>query len=83
MNTPDGQHWHLARSPGEGDRLAMNRLASLAPDQVAALPRHEREERVRLLDLGADDFVVKPVEPERLFAVLLRWLQRCETDLRT
>ncbi|NTV72181.1 MAG: response regulator [Azonexaceae bacterium] len=35
-----------------------------------------REDRQKCLDAGMDDFVAKPVEPEVLFAVLLKWLQR-------
>jgi signal transduction histidine kinase/ActR/RegA family two-component response regulator len=34
------------------------------------------EDRQRCADAGMDDFVGKPVVPERLYAVLLRWLDR-------
>ena len=36
----------------------------------------EQSERVRGLEAGADDFLSKPVEPDRLFSTLLRWLRR-------
>ena len=32
------------------------------------------EDRARCLDAGMDDFITKPVKPELLFGVLLRWL---------
>jgi signal transduction histidine kinase/ActR/RegA family two-component response regulator len=35
-----------------------------------------QDDRQRCMDAGMDDFVAKPVEPEVLFAVLLKWLNR-------
>ena len=35
-----------------------------------------REDREACRNAGMDDFVVKPVDPERLFATLLKWLQK-------
>ncbi|MFM2403193.1 MAG: hypothetical protein RL223_1073 [Pseudomonadota bacterium] len=32
------------------------------------------EDRARCLDAGMDDFIAKPVDPEALFATVLRWL---------
>ncbi len=32
------------------------------------------EDRLRCLDAGMDDFIAKPVDPEILFATLLKWL---------
>ncbi|PKO87338.1 MAG: hypothetical protein CVU18_11145 [Betaproteobacteria bacterium HGW-Betaproteobacteria-12] len=34
------------------------------------------EDRARCLDAGMDDFITKPVDPERLFATVLKWLRR-------
>ena len=33
------------------------------------------EDRLRCLDAGMDDFISKPVSPEVLYGVLLRWLE--------
>lgn len=32
------------------------------------------EDRQRCLDAGMNDFITKPIDPDRLFAVILRWL---------
>ena len=34
------------------------------------------EDKQRCLEAGMDDFITKPVEPERLFACILRWLRQ-------
>mgnify|MGYP003613109890 FL=1 len=35
------------------------------------------EDRQRYRDVGMVDFLVKPLEPEALFASVLRWLDWC------
>jgi len=34
------------------------------------------EDRLRCLDAGMDDFIAKPVDPEILFATVLKWLRK-------
>jgi hypothetical protein len=39
------------------------------------------EDRQRCLDAGMNDFVTKPIDPDRLFAVILRWLSIAPSEL--
>jgi two-component system sensor histidine kinase/response regulator len=51
----------------------IGRLDSLP---VLAMSAHAREQdRRKCLDAGMNDFVVKPIEPEELWTVLLRWIR--------
>ena len=36
------------------------------------------EDRLRCIEVGMDDFIAKPFEPELLFSTLLKWLGRNE-----
>ncbi len=37
------------------------------------------EDRAHCIEAGMDDFLSKPVEPERLFGTILKWLRRGRT----
>jgi len=56
---------------------AIRRLAGRGQTPILAMTANAfQDDREKCLDAGMDDFVAKPVEPEVLFAVLLKWLDK-------
>ncbi len=69
--------------------MQMPRMNGLdATRAIRALPRHVRtpilamtanafaEDKARCIEAGMDDFIVKPVDPDVLYAMLMKWLDR-------
>ena len=64
----------------ELDGLEVTRLIRARPDcaslPIIAMTAHATgEARGNCLDAGMNDYLSKPIEPERLYAMLKRWLQ--------
>ena len=68
-------------SNGHGPELFQQwRRAGVRSDVVALIPRGQVEDGVRCLDLGADDYLALPFEPEELFARLRALIRRRQPE---
>jgi len=55
---------------------AVRQLPGYALTPILAMTANAfSEDQVRCLDAGMDDFIAKPVAPEKLFAMLAKWLE--------
>jgi DNA-binding response OmpR family regulator len=64
--------------PGEDGRAILERLRRTFDGPVAILTgRNDPIDRVLLLELGADDFIAKPIEPREFAARINGLLRRC------
>jgi len=63
---------------------AIRKLPGWASRPILAMTANAFDEhRLACIDAGMDDFISKPVEPETLFATLLRWLPAAHKTERT
>ena len=54
----------------------LRRIGRLARLPIVAMTANAMEtDRLRCLDAGMNDFLVKPIDPQDLWAILLRWIQ--------
>jgi len=67
---------------GVGATRAIRELDGYGEVPIIAMTANAfTEDRTRCLDAGMNDFVAKPVDPDRLFMVMLHWLRQCRQPL--
>jgi signal transduction histidine kinase/ActR/RegA family two-component response regulator len=66
----------MPRLDGVSASLAIRELPAATMPIVAMTANAFAEDRRRCLEAGMDDFVAKPVDPEVLFATMLKWLRQ-------
>ncbi|NTV70432.1 MAG: response regulator [Azonexaceae bacterium] len=69
------------------DGLAATRLIRALPNGrqvpvIAMTANAYAEDRARCLAVGMDDFLTKPASPELLFATVLKWLEKADSERR-
>ncbi len=70
----------MPRMDGLAATLAIRRLPDYADRPIVAMTANAFvEDKQRCIAAGMDDFIAKPVDPDVLFSVVLRWL---DPDLR-
>jgi CheY-like chemotaxis protein len=60
----------------DATRTIRRQLASAALPILAMTANAFAEDKARCQAAGMDDFISKPVDPDTLYRMLLRWLQR-------
>ncbi|MBK8640568.1 MAG: Hpt domain-containing protein [Chromatiaceae bacterium] len=63
------RNWTVAKRPGGSSRSPFR-----TPPIIALTAHSALEDRQRCLDAGMNDQLAKPINPDRLFATLRRWL---------
>jgi signal transduction histidine kinase/ActR/RegA family two-component response regulator len=61
---------------GMGATLAIREIAGYADTPIIAMTANAFvEDRTLCMDAGMNDFIAKPVDPDKLFVTMLKWLQ--------
>jgi CheY-like chemotaxis protein len=61
---------------GLGATRAIRAIPGYAETPIIATTANAyAEDRARCMDAGMNDFIAKPVEPDRLFVTMLKWLR--------
>ena len=67
---------------GEAATRAIRNIAGLAEIPIIAMTANVlAQDRIRCLDAGMVDFIAKPIEPDQLFSILLKWLMKNDPTL--
>jgi signal transduction histidine kinase/ActR/RegA family two-component response regulator len=63
---------------GLGATRAIREIEGYADVPIIAMTANAfAEDRARCMDAGMNDFIAKPVDPDNLFVIMLRWLREC------
>ena len=65
---------------GLGATQAIREIPGFAETPIIAMTANAfAEDRTRCLDAGMNDFIAKPVNPDHLFVIMLKWLRKTQS----